>query len=193
MMASAARNIRWLDREIRPRLRRWLTDMHSGEATAIIDELAIPRPSARIDMAVVNGRLEGFEIKSASDSLERLDRQIESFGKIFERMHLVTTLERYPEIRHKIPKCWGIVVIEADSEFRVARKSRSNSSVNVENALFVLGKAELIELESIVGSNLGPISRTKGEIVQDIVRKVGSRRIYTSLKTILKQRDPNIR
>ena len=61
------------DSEIRNTLRATLLSEHAGDPTAVvIDELGICQGSARIDMAVVNGSLNGYEIKSDLDTLARL-------------------------------------------------------------------------------------------------------------------------
>jgi hypothetical protein len=45
--------------------------------------------TARIDIAVVNGALHGFEIKSDSDSLARLAGQAEQYGRVFDFVTLI--------------------------------------------------------------------------------------------------------
>src|SRR5271156_2900941 len=65
------------DSQIRKPLHYWLVRKFSGHSdTEILHELKMPRPSGRVDMAVINGRLCGFEIKSDFDSLSRLPRQV---------------------------------------------------------------------------------------------------------------------
>ena len=40
--------------------------------TLVIDELGLAHASSRIDVAVINGCIHGYEIKSAKDTLDRL-------------------------------------------------------------------------------------------------------------------------
>src|SRR5437868_3972985 len=69
--------IRLRDSDIRPTLLRELQAHFSDpEHNLILQEFGCN--AARIDLAVVNGALHGFEIKSDCDSLERLDSQIVS-------------------------------------------------------------------------------------------------------------------
>src|SRR4051812_32014446 len=66
------------DSEIRAALhRKALRAFHHCNDTLVIDELGIAHAKARIDVAVINGCLHGFEIKSAADTLTRLPRQLE--------------------------------------------------------------------------------------------------------------------
>lgn len=54
---------------IRAPLINWLRALHPEDgSTELLQEFKMPRPSARIDLALVNGELAGFEIKSDADS-----------------------------------------------------------------------------------------------------------------------------
>ena len=164
-------------------------DIHGAEDTAVFDELTIPRPAARVDMAVVNGRLEGFEIKSDGDSLDRLQRQIDSFQMVFEHMSVVTTERNLRKIRLKIPECWGIIVFEDNENFRIARKSKSNPFRNQENVLFLLNMAELKGIFRKC-KNHPPISAVnKRQMIAQIVQKNSKKSIFSEVKSALKRRE----
>jgi hypothetical protein len=65
------------DRDIRPALVSRLQAVHAEDPrTHIIDELPICQMRARADLAVVNGEITGFEIKSDVDRLTRLATQV---------------------------------------------------------------------------------------------------------------------
>ena len=75
----------------------------------IINEFGICQGEARIDLAVINGSIHGFEIKSESDTLDRLPSQQEIYNKVFDTITIVTGdkyLNRVPDI---IPSWWGII------------------------------------------------------------------------------------
>ena len=55
----------------------------------IIEELGVKHGTARVDIAVVNGIMHGYEIKSDKDTLQRLPRQISTFNPIFDQLTLV--------------------------------------------------------------------------------------------------------
>ena len=64
--------------------------------------------SARADVAVINGSLHAFEIKSDSDSLERLPSQIEAYRGVFEYVTLVCGRRLLDRARCSIPHWWGL-------------------------------------------------------------------------------------
>ena len=45
--------------------------------------------AARVDIAVINGHIRGVEIKAEADSLERLPRQVEAYGRVVDRATLI--------------------------------------------------------------------------------------------------------
>jgi hypothetical protein len=57
------------DNVIREALKRHLNHLHAGDAKLrIIEELGVEHGAARIDIAVINGVLHGYEIKSDRDT-----------------------------------------------------------------------------------------------------------------------------
>lgn len=64
--------------------------------------------SARVDVAVINGSLHAFEIKSDSDSLERLPGQVEAYRGVFEYVTLVCGRRLLERARTTVPTWWGL-------------------------------------------------------------------------------------
>jgi hypothetical protein len=62
---------------------------HANENTLVVDELGILNGKSRADIAVINGYLVGFEIKSDEDSLTRLNDQVEAYNAVFDRSTLI--------------------------------------------------------------------------------------------------------
>lgn len=83
------------DRTIRDALRLRLAKRHAGEDAVIIEELKTARGSGRLDMAVINGKIEGFEIKSDVDTLHRLSGQVAVFSPAVDRMTLIVGKRRH--------------------------------------------------------------------------------------------------
>ena len=67
------------DIDVRTVLAAEVARRYKGDAdTLIIHELGVCSGDARIDLAVVNGKLHGYEIKSDADTLKRLPAQAEA-------------------------------------------------------------------------------------------------------------------
>jgi len=85
--------------------------------------------TARIDVAVVNGALHGFEIKSDSDTLSRLDAQIEQYSSVFDFVTLICGRKLFSSARSIVPKWWGLCIAHVQNEvvrFKEVRSPKQN-------------------------------------------------------------------
>jgi hypothetical protein len=176
------------ERDIRGPLERWLLHVHRDQPdTTILHELEIPRPSARIDVAAINGRLAGYEIKSEADRLDRLGRQAPSFSLVFERMSVVTTKKHAATVASYIPDWWGIVVW-GPSGFRTKRRGKLNRQINMENLFHMLSRTELLKVEWLAFGKNGPFKARKAELVGRLLRHSRQSRLLGAVRTVLKER-----
>lgn len=92
------------DRDVRQALHRKVLKEHHGDAdTLVLDELGLRHGTCRVDIAVVNGYLHGYEIKSDSDTLERLPAQIATYGLVLDRATLVVGERHLEKAKPLIP------------------------------------------------------------------------------------------
>ncbi|MBZ0185925.1 MAG: sce7726 family protein, partial [Candidatus Obscuribacterales bacterium] len=77
----------------------------------IVDELGVLEGSYRVDLALIDRQLQGFEIKSASDNLNRLPAQQKHFGSVFDRMTLVCDQKHVKEAMAIVPSWWGLICV----------------------------------------------------------------------------------
>lgn len=142
------------DADVRVSLHAWLHDRHQNEldTTRILDEMDIAG-QVRVDTVVLNGSFAGFEIKSASDTLRRLPRQVEIYSQVLDYATLVVARNHSPKAKALLPRWWG--VIEATStrdgvKLRTIRKSKRNATVDPMTLCTLLWRNEtLAELERL--------------------------------------------
>ena len=112
--------------------------------TRIINELGLDFGASRIDVAVVNGIMHGFEIKSDLDNLDRLPRQMEYYNKAFERMTIVVSRKYLSDVKEMVPVWWGIKTISVDQTRLInIRKGRQVSYQDPKLVIKLLWKKEL--------------------------------------------------
>ena len=81
--------------------------------TLIVEELGLCRGTARVDIAVVNGQLSGYEIKSDRDTLSRLPAQMATYSRVFDTMTAVVAERHLGSTKAIIPDWWGVQVVAA--------------------------------------------------------------------------------
>src|SRR5437899_2698377 len=96
------------DRLIRDSFHRQrLHRFHDAPDTLVLNELGLRHGKCRADIAVVNGRLIGYEIKSDEDSLKRLEEQVQIYSAVFDRASVITGTKHLDAVLSQLPKWWG--------------------------------------------------------------------------------------
>ena len=76
--------------------------------TLIIEEFDLGPCKYRIDVAVINRIIHGYEIKSARDNLIRLPKQVEIYNHFFDKVTIVTCEKHLKKIEKTVSDWWGI-------------------------------------------------------------------------------------
>ena len=112
------------DHDIRPALRRWVQELEPGSPDCVvIEELGLNKGAVRVDVAVVNGIMHAYEIKSDADSLRRLSKQAEHYGKCFDRVSLVLGSRHVEFARNAVPSWWGLMRVTPGGNGPVIRSA----------------------------------------------------------------------
>jgi len=85
--------------------------LEDDPTTLVVDEFGLFNGKSRVDVAVINGKLHAYEIKSASDRLDRLIKQQENYNKIFDKITLVADARHVAEAVKIVPPWWGLISV----------------------------------------------------------------------------------
>ena len=77
--------------------------------TRVIEELGLCQGDARVDLAIVNGLIHGYEIKSERDTLSRLSGQQDIYNKVLDCVTVVAGSRHLSKIEKIVPHWWGII------------------------------------------------------------------------------------
>ncbi|MGO9915716.1 MAG: sce7726 family protein [Isosphaeraceae bacterium] len=180
------------DFDIRRALRALLEENHNGESsTLIIDELGLRQGKARADMAVINGSIDGYEIKSELDTLDRLPQQSEIYGECFDSITLVVGSKHLMTATAKIPGCWGIMLAEEKDgivELTQIRHAQKNEQVNPEAIVQLLWREEVTAALKEVGITHGLRTKKKKELSGLLVSALSSDRLRLIVRDKIKAR-----
>lgn len=138
-----------LDQDIRQALRARACRLHANDPEArIVEELDLG-PTTRADVVVLNGRIEGYEIKSDHDRLLRLAHQVAAYEAVCDRVWLVTTDRFADEAAARLPAWWGILVAHRRrGEVVLARRrvAKPHRQLRVRALLELLWRRELLAM-----------------------------------------------
>lgn len=140
-----------LDRDIRNSLKKERFKEHFDDPdTIIVDELGLRHGVSRVDIAVVNGFLHGYEIKSNSDTLFRLSNQVSIYSKVLDYATIVVGEKHTSKVKDQIPEWWGIqVVCSSESgkiEFKDERIYENNPEIDPIALAELLWRPEVVEI-----------------------------------------------
>lgn len=104
-------NVPTSDKLIRATLKKKLELSYRGDSdTKIIEELGVAHGAARVDVAVVNGAIHGYELKSDLDTLYRLPEQMRLYNLVLDQVTLIVGKNHLHEAFKIVPDWWGITI-----------------------------------------------------------------------------------
>ncbi|KIZ40980.1 MULTISPECIES: sce7726 family protein [Rhodopseudomonas] len=182
------------DLDVRTALRRELAQQHVSDGrTLIVEEMGIWSGSVRVDIAVVNGELHGFEIKSARDTLARLPAQQALYSQVFDRVTLVVADKHLEKAERLIPDWWGTLLASIDAEsivsLRIGRPGSKNPAPDPLQTARLLWRAELVSILERYDLIKGIRSATSDKLVQKLAAELSEELLRFEVREALKKRD----
>ena len=113
--------------DIKAALIDWLYEKGHVDNAVIVNEMVVANWSRRVDIAVANGRLHAYEIKSDADTLKRLPGQVELFSSHFDKLILVVASKFVSTVLSEYPSEVGVLEVVYENKkihFRQARAGR---------------------------------------------------------------------
>lgn len=166
--------------------------MHAGDNdTRIVEEMGVWSGTVRVDMAVINGELCGYELKSDSDTVKRLPLQSEIYGKVFDRVTLVVGERLYKSALACIPDWWGCQIATMADEYASlvsVRKPEKNPDIDPSVLVQMLLKSEAVNILECFGLAKGWRSKTASSICDRLVREIQIDDLAYHVRTALKRR-----
>ena len=181
------------DREIRAALhQKRLKRLHASPDTIVIDELGLAHANVIVDIAVINGTLDGFEIKSAQDSLARLPKQLMVYERCLERLTIVCDVRHAAAVKRMAPAWAGILQVEKGPRgavrFRSVRPALRNPNVRPELLAHLLWRPEAIALLTQLDVAGAELRRPRKALYEHIAQKMTTAEITASIRSFMKVR-----
>lgn len=180
------------DAEIRKvLLGRLMREYGNDVDTLIIEELGLCQGDARIDLAVINGIIHGYEIKSERDTLERLPLQEKFYNKTLDKVSIIAGQKHIKKISRVVPKWWGIY--EAVYEFGKLKINKvcspqDNPNIDPNAIVQLLWKNEALEILKEIGFYKGMSNKTRTIIWNHLVSSLSIDEMKRAVRQKLKSR-----
>lgn len=156
----------------------------------IIPELGLWHGAARIDVAVVNGVLHGFEIKSDRDTLARLPEQRGVYNSVFDKVTLVVGSKHFVDAFKIVPEWWGIETAHSSKDgtifFNTIREARNNPEQDNVSIARLLWKREALDLLESVGKADGVRSKSREVVYAKVAESIELESLKQHVRNVLR-------
>ena len=149
------------DARIREALLRKLA-RQKARPRAVLEELHVHNGNAIADIVTLHSEAHCYEIKGATDRIERIAVQGTHYNAVFRRITLVTTQCKVRRGLKLVPSFWGIMLAIEQGDtirFRHIRAARRNPHFEKQSAAMTLWKSEMLELVPVTGTERMPRRR----------------------------------
>jgi hypothetical protein len=181
------------DADIRQALRAYLRREHAEDGTTrIVEEMGVWSGSVRIDLAVINGELAGYELKSDRDTLERLPTQANIYSRVFDRVTIVAGSKHASKAFALVPSWWGQTVARSYQgriSLEVERPAKLSPGPDPELLARLLWKDEALAVLGHFGMARGLRSKKAREVYARLVSTFSLAELAHHVRAILKCRD----
>lgn len=183
-----------LDKDVRQAVKDKILKAHINDpSTLVIDELGLDHGRNRVDIAVINGELHGYELKSDSDNLLRLPQQSMTYSSIMDKVTLVVGEKHAQEAINIIPDWWGIKIATMNHRGSVNivtyRRNKKNKDIDPFELSKLIWKEEALALLAIKVKVDWRIRKlTRKDIYKLIVDTFSLDEIRDNTRAILKSR-----
>jgi hypothetical protein len=169
-----------------------LSQKYKGDPnTMIIEELGLCQGEARVDIAVVNGSIQGYEIKSNQDTLKRLSGQATVYSRVLDSVTLIVGNNHLYEALKIIPKWWGVIEARKKKGSIGLHKLRTcgkNPDLDPEAIIQLIWKDEALGVLRKMGLDKGYVSKSKWVVWERIMEELSLNELREEVRNTLKLR-----
>lgn len=169
-----------------------LKSEHESSDVIVVDELGLKNGQIRADIAVLNGKLVGYEIKTNNDTLIRLPNQIKAYNEVFDNVYIITGDKHFENVLLNVPEWWGVYLITETENgtynFKCSRKAKKNKERDTFGLAQLLWKEEVIDLLTSTLNYKVKSKSTKDDLYEIISNEYSPTKLSTMVLKYLKSR-----
>ncbi len=169
-----------------------LRRQHSDPKTLIVEELGLEHGTSRVDLAAINGLIEGYEIKSDADDLSRLPHQIEIYSRVLDKLTVVSGDRLASGCESALPHWCGLVRCgvgpRGGKNFETIRPARRNAEVKSLSVVMLLWRNEAVEVLRQLGSSPEMLRKSRDILYSEIAGQLSHSEVRAMVVRALKLR-----
>ena len=157
----------------------------------IFEEFGVSHGTARIDFAIINGVMHGYEIKSDRDTLDRLPEQMRQYNTVFDKMTLVVGKRHLYHAVNTVPYWWGIILVKIEKNkiiFQTIREDGENQDQVDVSIARLLWREEALKILEEKNKAKGFRSKNRNMIYDKLVNVVDIATLKDHVRNILLSR-----
>lgn len=166
---------------------KYLRRSQARADTLVLDELSLLHARGRVDLAVIGQRIDGYEIKSARDSLARLPHQLDIYRRSLHTLTLVVAPRHLPAVVDTVPEWCGVLRVTLGPRgaywFRSLRRPRRNPDLDPFFLAHLLWRAEA----QAALAELGASDRDLRGARKDLYRQLSETMSVSDLTALIKR------
>lgn len=171
---------------------RYLRHHHGRDDVLVIDELGLAHARGRVDLAVFNGHLHGYEIKSAGDTLDRLPRQLAIYSDALQKLTLVVAARHLDAAVMIVPDWCGLIKVTEGPRGGMTFASHRRASVNPDLDPFMLAhllwRPEAQHLLRLRGASNADVNAPRRQLYRMLVDELSVRELASAIKAAMVSR-----
>jgi hypothetical protein len=162
--------------------------LHKGtisDDVVIVNELALESFSRRADLALVNGSIELFEIKSEADTLTRLPGQVETFSRFCDKLHVVGAQCHIEGILSSTPEHVAVWQFDNEKGIKIIRRG-SKTLLRDKKSLIKLVNVQ--ELRQLLTAHKIKVSSPRRKYLEAAAQQLTAEKLRLGVLQALKDR-----
>jgi len=181
------------DIEIRAALHVKKLSVHrDAPDTIVVNELGLSHAKVRVDVAVINGCVHGYEIKSGMDTLERLPVQLELYTQCLEKLTLVCAPRHIKRVEAISPPWAGIIEAKKGGRgaitFSTVRRGCINGDIDPVQLAHLLWRPEALALLSRFDVDKKLLKKSRKQLYWALAELMTVSQLTTAIREFMQQR-----
>lgn len=137
-----------------------LLGKHSLNTASMVREFRVGK--SRADVVILNGTSTVYEIKSERDTLQRLEKQVEDYSKVFARSYVIASQDHVEAVLKLIPSHVGVMCLQRWNRIGTVREAVDRpSEVDPVSILGSLRKSEAVRILKHMGLSVPDVPNTQ--------------------------------